>query len=98
MYKHMYLTHISYNTGGTDVLRDIHKYIYIHITYVFRGMYKYVYIHIYIYIYIYHIIQVVPTYYVIFTSWAVLGSAILYGDLNETTPHQLFVFIARYRV
>ena len=52
MYKHMYLTHILYNTGGTDVLRDIHKYIYIHITYVFRGMYKYVYIHIYIYIYI----------------------------------------------
>eukprot|EP00802_Teleaulax_amphioxeia_P020325 Tamp_20603.p1 GENE.Tamp_20603~~Tamp_20603.p1 ORF type:complete len:318 (+),score=47.72 Tamp_20603:43-996(+) len=38
--------------------------------------------------------EVVPTYYVIFTSWAVLGSAILYGDLNETTPHQLFVFIA----
>ena len=36
--------------------------------------------------------QVVPTYYVIFTSWAVLGSAILYGDLNETTARDLIVF------
>jgi hypothetical protein len=35
---------------------------------------------------------VVPTYYVIFTSWAVLGSAILYGDLNETTARDLIVF------
>jgi len=40
--------------------------------------------------------EVVPTYYVIFTSWAVLGSAILYGDLNETTTQHLIVFIISF--
>eukprot|EP00277_Geminigera_cryophila_P039976 CAMPEP_0173111734 /NCGR_PEP_ID=MMETSP1102-20130122/45417_1 /TAXON_ID=49646 /ORGANISM="Geminigera sp., Strain Caron Lab Isolate" /LENGTH=264 /DNA_ID=CAMNT_0014012307 /DNA_START=173 /DNA_END=964 /DNA_ORIENTATION=+ len=40
--------------------------------------------------------QVVPVYYVIFTSWAVLGSAILYGDLNETTTEHLFIFAGSF--
>ena len=40
--------------------------------------------------------EVVPTYYVIFTSWAVMGSSILYGDLNEMTTEHLMVFAGSF--
>jgi len=40
--------------------------------------------------------EVVPTYYVIFTSCAVLGSAILYGDLTDSSKENILVFLLSF--
>mmetsp|Transcript_11867 Transcript_11867/g.28384 ORF Transcript_11867/g.28384 Transcript_11867/m.28384 type:complete len:312 (-) Transcript_11867:42-977(-) len=40
--------------------------------------------------------EVVPTYYVLFTSCAVVGSAILYGDLQDSSKEHVMIFLLSF--